>query len=437
MMSEFVPFDSLWPRCQEAVRESAESLQRAGCGELVFIRDLWSRVRVAVPLDFPEGWSEPLRALAARLKDRLGPHAYAPERAVLELANEDLEQLKRSAIERDENGIKLLLVDRVVTGSRWSLKPETQAPNRFSFFAIKGGVGRSTAVAVLASHLAREGRRVLAVDLDLESPGLSSLLLLAEEYPDFGIVDWFVEDAVGQGERVLRDMTAPPSWCGSFRGDLYVAPAHGRLREGYEEYIEKLGRVNLDMPPTPDEPAAEPWLARLRRLVEGLEQKVQPDVVLIDSRNGLHDLAAAAVMAVGAQVCMFALDNQPTWDAYQMLFAHWVRYGVAKTIRENLKIVASMIPETGRDRYLASFRERAWDLFRDFLYDEVPAESRAEQDRFTFDLNEEDAPHWPLEIYWHRGVPDAQTIADLPKQTEREAFAPFLQGFEELMAERR
>jgi len=71
------------------------------------------------------------------------------------------------------------------------------------------------------------------------------------------------------------------------------------------------------------------------------------------------------------------------------------------------------------------------------LYDEAPPESPGEEDQFTFDLNEEDAPHWPLEIYWHRGVPDVQTVADLPKQTEREAFAPFLQGFEELMAEQR
>jgi hypothetical protein len=76
-------------------------------------------------------------------------------------------------------------------------------------------------------------------------------------------------------------------------------------------------------------------------------------------------------------------------------------------------------------------------LLRDFLYDEAPPESPGEEDQFTFDLNEEDAPDWPLGIYWRRGVPDAQTVADLPKQTEREAFAPFLQGFEELMAEQR
>ena len=76
-------------------------------------------------------------------------------------------------------------------------------------------------------------------------------------------------------------------------------------------------------------------------------------------------------------------------------------------------------------------------LLRDFLYDEAPPESPGEEDQFTFDLNEEDAPHWPLEICWRRGVPDAQTVAELPRQTEQEAFAPFLEGFDDLMAEQR
>jgi len=430
-MTEFVHFDNVWQRCREVVRESAESLINAGCTELVFIRDLWGRVRVAVPLDFRDDWREPLRALATRLNERLGAHAYPPDAAVLELTGHDLRQLREGAVSSPENGITVVLVDRVITGSRWSLPPEGRAPNRFSFFAIKGGVGRSTAVAVLASHLVRKGQRVLAMDLDLESPGLSSLLLPPGEHPDFGIVDWFVEDAVDQGDRVISEMTAAPSWCGSLKGDLLVAPARGRLREGYEEYLEKLGRVYLDLPPVPNKRAQEPWLIRLRRLIEALERQLRPDVVLIDSRNGLHDLAAAAVMAVGARVCLFALENAPTWEAYTILFRHWARYGIAEKIRENLTIVASMIPEVGRDRYLASFREHAWDLFRDFLYDEEPPG----EDRFNFDLNDEDAPHWPLEIYWHRGVPDAQTVAELPGQTEQEAFRPFLEAFDELISE--
>src|SRR5215207_8752525 len=41
-----------------------------------------------------------------------------------------------------------------------------------TFYSYKGGVGRSMAVANIAVLLARRGLKVLAVDFDLEAPGL-------------------------------------------------------------------------------------------------------------------------------------------------------------------------------------------------------------------------------------------------------------------------
>src|ERR1041385_6770285 len=42
-----------------------------------------------------------------------------------------------------------------------------------TFYSYKGGVGRSMALANIALLLARRGKRVLAVDWDLEAPGLN------------------------------------------------------------------------------------------------------------------------------------------------------------------------------------------------------------------------------------------------------------------------
>ncbi len=42
----------------------------------------------------------------------------------------------------------------------------------FTFYSFKGGVGRSMALANVADILARRGLRVLAIDFDLEAPGL-------------------------------------------------------------------------------------------------------------------------------------------------------------------------------------------------------------------------------------------------------------------------
>src|SRR5262245_58527777 len=44
--------------------------------------------------------------------------------------------------------------------------------NVVTFFSYKGGVGRSMAMANIALLLAKRGLRVLAVDWDLEAPGL-------------------------------------------------------------------------------------------------------------------------------------------------------------------------------------------------------------------------------------------------------------------------
>lgn len=42
---------------------------------------------------------------------------------------------------------------------------------------------------MLAQHLAGQGHCVLAVDLDLESPGLGALLQGDDDLPDYGLVD--------------------------------------------------------------------------------------------------------------------------------------------------------------------------------------------------------------------------------------------------------
>ena len=132
---------------------------------------------------------------------------------------------------------------------------------------------------------------------------------------------------------------------------------------------------------------ADPWTARLKRLLEHLENEVDPDVVIMESRSGLHDIAAATVTDVEAQVLLFATDSESNWTDYEILFRHWQHYDLATSIRERLSVVSALTPELETKRYLQRFRERAWDLFRDHLYDEVAASGDA--DPFSFDLQDE------------------------------------------------
>jgi len=62
-----------------------------------------------------------------------------------------------------------------------------------AFYSYKGGVGRSLALANLACLLAREGRKVLILDLDLEAPGQHQTSLFRDSYlprtPIRGVLD--------------------------------------------------------------------------------------------------------------------------------------------------------------------------------------------------------------------------------------------------------
>ena len=133
----------------------------------------------------------------------------------------------------------MFVLDRLAVEGNWSrISPLTSSVPRTVFFSIKGGVGRSTALAATAWALAEEGKRVMVLDLDLESPGLSSALLPKDRRPLFGITDWLVEDLVNNGDIVLQNMVAQSSL--SHNGEILVVPAHG-INPG--EYIAKLGRV--------------------------------------------------------------------------------------------------------------------------------------------------------------------------------------------------
>lgn len=243
----------------------------------------------------------------------------------------------------------------------------------------------------------------MVLDLDLESPGLSTSLLPADRRPSFGITDWLVEDLVDNGDAVLDSMVATSDL--SRNGEILVLPAHGN---DPGEYVSKLGRIW--MPKVTKESRREPWFRRLDRLSKALEEKWKPDVVLIDSRAGIDEVASTCLTDLRASlVLLFAVDCDQTWSGYRILFQHWRRVGVVRQVRERLQLVGAMIPETGTLDYLQGLRERAWDLFSEELYDEIPP-GTLEEDLWSYDLVDETAPHWPWRVNWHRGFAALRSV---------------------------
>ena len=421
MSDSFVSFDHIRPRVLEVLdaRRLPESIT-----PLYLVRNLFGRVSPCVSdaVGADDGGRDALQNLARDLRGRLGARGDTSGDAVILVEPAMLETLAGAAREIRPG---VFWVDRLVTGRHWwtveNDRPE-RGPARCTLFSVKGGVGRSTSAAVLAWHLARRGERVLVVDLDLESPGLSSAMLDAGAQPRFGVADWFVEELVGQGDRVVGQMTGTPAWAQDLAGGVRVAPAHG-LDPG--EYLAKLGRVYMDT-------ADDPWTARLKRLLERLEGDARPTFVLLESRSGLQDIAAAAVTDIDAEVLLFAVDSESTWTDYGILFRHWRTHGLAASIRNRLSVVSALTPELDTERYLERFREKSWNLFRDGLYGGVTPSGDA-GDPYSFDRNEEDAPHDPLPVHWTRGLAAGTSLLELEDTTVLQAYDEFLRRFDSVV----
>lgn len=178
--------------------------------------------------------------------------------------------------------------------------------------------------------------------------------------------------------------------------------------------------------------AAVSWTARLRRLLERLESDFESEIVLLESRSGLNDVAAATVTDLDAQVLLFAADSESHWTGCDILFRHWRRHELAARIRDRLSIASALTPATETERCLERFRERAWDLFRDRLYDDVPSSGDSD-DAFSFDLHDDDAPHDPFAIHWTRGLAAGASLRDFEESTVRQAYASFLERFDKLL----
>lgn len=412
----------------------ATRLAKGRLGDLqenvLLVRDLHGRIRLL--LKTKRGAASPffphIQALVAELTAALGTYAYAADDLVMyreELKSVHVPDDIASTLLAEAGGFKVCLHDRLLTGTEWNARPaaEMNDPKRFTLFSMKGGVGRSTSATVLARHLAQKGKRVLVFDLDLESPGVGTTLLGAT-LPRFGIVDWFVEDALGAGAGILPAMVGESVLGTSTTGRIAVVPAFG-IDTG--DYLVKLGRAYLERGPS----GYEPWPDRLKRMVRAMEAQERPDVVLLDSRTGLHDTSAALVLAMGANTLMFAVDSDQTWAAYRFLFEHWKTHPNRPAFRDKLWVLGAMVPDTDTATYLERLRDRAWELFQNTLYDAVGTTPNPAA--FAFPSTDDVGNHFPRPIHWQRGLMAFEQSTPLTDQLVVAAYQSFLDWFDKVL----
>ena len=145
-----------------------------------------------------------------------------------------------------------------------------------TFYSYKGGVGRSFALANVATALARWGFRVLCVDWDLEAPGLYYYFQDESPAPERGLVE-LIDEFVERGEADWKKVVFPITRAG-LQGTMHLIAA-GSHSTSYVPLFQKINWVRLY-----DEHNLGDFLESLRT-----EWKQNYDFVFIDSRTGLTD----------------------------------------------------------------------------------------------------------------------------------------------------
>ena len=332
-------------------------------------------------------------------------------------------------------GHDLRLIDRRVFGDEWLTRSAelAESPQRLVFHSMKGGVGRSTGLIVTAAHLASRGLNVLIIDLDLEAPGIGPTLLSSDEMPDYGVVDWFAATAAGADSDEMVAGMATTCGLTSARAVVDVVPACGRFPLAH---ISKLARAYTPGA-TKKEFSGHSFAQKTDTLIRELCERRAYDVVLIDTRSGLHETSGSAILSLGAKVLLFGTDSDQSFYGIAILFdtlreSLTQEFG-GEDVRGAFKMVHAKAPGEARDRQ--KFNEHSWALWTSFLYDNNDHLEAAKRTAFTFDLEDKDAPHFPLEIIdngTHFRI-NPSNVHQLDAETYGPIFGSFLKGIEEFL----
>ena len=170
-----------------------------------------------------------------------------------------------------------------------------------TFYSFKGGVGRTMALVNVAVELARRGRRVLAVDFDLEAPGLDTFDVFPSKSHVPGIIDFFREYLVsGQAPEVENFVGKSPDF-GDCSGELWVMPS-GAQKETYAADFSQIDWGELY--------EKRDGYLLFEDLKRQWEHSIRPDYVLVDSRTGLTDTGGICTRQLPDAVAIFFFPNE-------------------------------------------------------------------------------------------------------------------------------
>lgn len=185
---------------------------------------------------------------------------------------------------------------------------------KIAVHSFKGGTGKSTITANLAVSLAREGRRVGVLDLDLAGPGLHVLFEMKPNEINYTLNDYLLGKC--SADSITIDLTVK---LGLKRGSLVFVPASFKaediirvLSKGYEI---GMFRDALDV------------ISRMHNL----------DYMVIDTHPGIEKLTLISMGVCDMNIIISRMDSQD-------IFGTGVILEVTKVLEKPQILIANMIP---------------------------------------------------------------------------------------------
>lgn len=222
----------------------------------------------------------------------------------------------------------------------WTEPDEIPAasPSVVAFYGFRGGAGRTTALAHVVALMAARQVNVLAIDLDVEAPGLDHVLDCPSPEEGRGVLallraaaitpDQDLGDALRLAPHVVKsglDAGTP----------IRVLPA-GRLTQ---QYLERLDDLGVPLWHISGEPSP------LDALIRRAKEELQPQLICLDCRTGLTGLSASALFHVADVVLCFLPVSEQSLDGLDVFLKAAKAAKLQRSGRPELLIVPSMVPE--------------------------------------------------------------------------------------------
>jgi MinD-like ATPase involved in chromosome partitioning or flagellar assembly len=322
--------------------------------------------------------------------------------------------------ESSEIAPSLRLSERVRSRGFWMKPPDGPAwtvdedrPPVIAFYSFKGGVGRTTALASFAIQRARMGETVAVIDLDLDAPGVGTLL--DSGFPDteeqFGIVDYLMESPIHTRPN-LSDYYHLCRSAGD-RGQILVFPA-GRMDT---DYLAMLARLDL-------EPASDSANHPLLNLLNRIYHELNPNWILLDCRAGISEASGFALSGLANLTVLFGTTSAQSWQGLRLVIerlgAQRVKRGLPQA---ECLVVQAMTPENPETAQSAqsTFLAEAENIFQEAYYTE--ALSDEDDDKFwdIRDMESEDAPHQPSVLYYSQRLAFIRSVAEVANALAEDA----------------